>query len=73
MMIYLIAQHPQVEAKIREEIDCFMKKDDYSFENLKNFKYIDMVQKETTRIYGPAIALFVRKAIKDNILGGIPI
>ena len=73
MMIYLIAQHPEVEAKVREEVTRLMKEDDYSFENLKKFEYIDMVQKETTRIYGPAVSLLVRVAGKDTILGGIPI
>ena len=73
MMIYLIAQNPQVEKKVREEVNRFMKADDYSFENLKKFEYIDLIQKETTRIYGPAVGLFGREAIKDNILGGIPI
>lgn len=37
-----------------------MKNEDYSYENLKNFKYIDNIQKETTRIYGPGIYLFLR-------------
>ena len=73
MMIYLIAQHPEVEKKVREEVDRLMKEDDYSFENLKKFEYIDMIQKETTRYYGPAPTILRREAIKDNILGGVPI
>lgn len=28
-----------------------MSTDDYSFENLKNLKYIDNIQKEATRLY----------------------
>ena len=39
-MIYLIAQHPEVEQKLRKEVGNFMANDDYSFENLKNFHYI---------------------------------
>lgn len=39
-MIYLIAKNPEVERKVREEINTFMIKDDFSFENMKNFKYI---------------------------------
>ena len=45
MMIYLIVQHPEVERKVREEIDKVMKEDDYSYENLKQLTYIDYVQK----------------------------
>jgi cytochrome P450 len=58
MMIYSIATHPEVERKVREEINTYMKDEDYSFENLKNLTYIDLLQKETTRYYGPAIYLF---------------
>lgn len=45
MMIYLIAQHPEVEKKVREEIKEFMSTNNYSYENLKNLKYIDNIQK----------------------------
>ena len=43
MMIYLISQNPNIEAKVREEIDTYLKEDDYSYENLKNLTYIDCV------------------------------
>ena len=66
MMIYLIAQHPEVEQKVREEIAEHMKDEDYSYENLKNFTYIDCVEKEVTRYFGPANGNFTRKAIKDD-------
>ena len=44
-MIYAIAIHPEIESKVREQIDAFMQKEDYSYENLKNLKYIDLLQK----------------------------
>ena len=50
-MIYLVVKHPEVEKKVRVEIEEFMKEDDYSYENLKNFTYIDNVEKETTWFY----------------------
>ena len=50
-----------------------MKEEDYSTENLKKFKYIDCVQKETTRFFGPANGVFMRKCINDHILGNVPI
>ena len=37
-----------------------MSNDDYSYENLKNLTYIDCIQKETTRYYGPAPVNFTR-------------
>lgn len=45
MMIYFTLQHPEVEKKLREEINNYMKNDEYTYENLKNFKYIDNIQK----------------------------
>ena len=73
MLIYSVAKYPEVERKVREEIDTFMKNDDYSYENLKNFTYIDNLQKETMRCYGPAPLLFERKARVDNYLNGLPV
>ena len=73
MLIYYIAREPEVEQKVREEIDKFMSTNDYSYENLKNLTYIDNVQKETIRLYGPALYLFWREAKEDNMFGDIPI
>ena len=73
MMIYLIAQHPEVEEKVRKEIAEYMKEDDYSYDNLKNFTYIDCVEKEVTRFYGPVNGNFARVSVKDNNLKGVPI
>lgn len=70
-MIYMIALHPEVEKKVRAEIDEFMSEDDYSFDNLNNLKYIKNVQKETIRLRGPAPFLFFREIVKDHIFQGI--
>lgn len=50
-----------------------MKEDDYSYENLKKFVYIDAIEKEVTRIYGPGNIGFPRVAIKDNYINGLGI
>ena len=71
MMIYLIVRHPEVEKKVRKEIETYMQADDYSFDNLKNFTYIEKVQKEVSRIYGPAQGLFIRKATQDHLFCGV--
>ena len=60
MMVYYIAGDPEIEGKVRTEIDRFMSTNDYSYENLKNLTYIDNIQKETTRLYGPGLGLFWR-------------
>ena len=60
-----------MEAKIRAEIEEHMQTDDYSYENLKKFNYIDNVQKEVTRFYGPANGTFLRHVESDFYLKGI--
>ena len=49
-----------------------MKEDDYSFENLKKMTYIDCVEKEVTRFYGPVNGMFLRTVIRDHEVKGIP-
>ena len=44
-MLSEILKNPEIEKKIREEIELYMQEDDYSFENLKQFKYLECVQK----------------------------
>ena len=50
-----------------------MKEDDFSYENLKKLVYIDNIQKETTRFYGPANGIASRVAVEDHNLKGVPI
>ena len=50
-----------------------MIEDDYSYKNLKKFRYIDYIQKETTRFFEPVNRLFTREANKDHYINGIQI
>ena len=50
-----------------------MKTDDYSFENLKKMTYIENVEKEVSRFYGPLNGNFRRVALNDDYLKGVPI
>ena len=50
-----------------------MAEDDYSLENLKRFTYIENVEKEVTRFYGPANGNASRVALNDNYIKGVPI
>ena len=40
MMIIYMAKYPEIQQKVREEVEQFMKEDNYTMENLRNFKYI---------------------------------
>ena len=59
MMIYYIAQNTSIEKKIRNEIKIYMQGEDYSYENLKNLKYIDNLQKLVIRHYGQELCYLV--------------
>ena len=50
-----------------------MKDGDFSYENLKKMTYIDYVEKEVTRFYGPINNGFGRIALKDYQIKGVPI
>ena len=47
--------------------------EDYSYDNLKKFAYIDCVEKEVTRFYGPVNQIFTREVQEDHFLNGVPI
>lgn len=61
MMIYYMALNPDILKKALEEVNKYVKSDkDLNFENLKNLTYIECIQKETLRTYGPGTGTFVR-------------
>ena len=45
MMIYYVATIPQVEKKVRAEIQAEIQGENYTFDTLKKLKYIDLIQK----------------------------
>ena len=73
MTIYLLAQHPEKLKKVRKEIERHMEEDDFSYENLKKCEYIEWVQKEVTRFYGPLNGNVPRECAKETLLKGVPI
>ena len=50
-----------------------MDEGDYSYENLKKCRYIECIQKETTRYFGPLNYIFSREVAKDHYLKGVAI
>ncbi len=74
MLLFSLGNHPEIHKKVREEVDAIIHSDeDITPENLKKLKYIDWIQFETTRIYGPVNGLVFRVATEDNYLKNIPI
>jgi cytochrome P450 len=55
-------------------VESIIKDDsDITYENLKKLIYIDWIQNETTRYYGPGTGIFPRIATVDNKIGNVPI
>jgi cytochrome P450 len=61
MIVYYIVENKHVEERLRSEIsETFVTPDDMTYDNLKKMKYIDCIQEEVTRIYGPGTGAFLR-------------
>ncbi len=71
--LYLLAQHPDVMAKVAAEADNVLGDREPTLEDVPHLKYTEMVLKESLRIYPPAWELFARENTGDVELGGYPI
>jgi cytochrome P450 len=67
---YLLARHPQAEARLVEEVDRVLHGRTPTADDLPRLAYAQMVVKETLRLYPQAYVLFARVAAEDVELGG---
>jgi len=65
---YLLARHPDVEARLLAELAAMAPGDEFTFDQLMELRYANQVLKETLRLY-PPVWLFSRRALKDDLLG----
>lgn len=70
---YLLAEHPEIEAKLHEEVDRVLGGRLPTLEDLRNLPYTEMVIKEAMRLYPPAWVLNGRLALNDTEIDGYPI
>ena len=68
-VFYTLAQHPEIEAKVREEIERVCGSDTPTDDDLRNLTYQRMVIEEVMRLYPPAWTVS-RTAIEDDIIDG---
>ncbi|ETM44676.1 hypothetical protein L914_10111 [Phytophthora nicotianae] len=69
---YAIARHPQVQKRIVEELESLKRSTDssstpFTFENVKNMRYLDAVVHEALRLY-PPVPYNLKCAVKDDYL-----
>lgn len=67
---YLLSQHPEVEAKLHEEIDSVLEGLLPTMQDLKSLPYTEMVIKESMRQLPPVWMLNARQAVETTAVGG---
>lgn len=67
---YLIARHPEVEARLLREVDGVLQSRPATYADLPRLRLTEMVVKESLRLYPPIWALFGRETISEVELGG---
>lgn len=66
---HLLAQNPEAEAKLHEELDRVLAGRTPEFSDLRNLTYAERVVKESMRLYPPAWSL-ARTVVKDFDIAG---
>ncbi len=66
---YVLSQHPDVEAKLHEEVDRVLAGRVPTMEDLSKLVYTRMVIDETMRLY-PTVWQLMRHAINDDVIDG---
>jgi cytochrome P450 len=70
--LYLLALHPEIEAKLVDELRAVLGEYPPTVGDLGKLQYTDQVIKEAMRLYPPAWVI-TRQAIEDVIIGGYEI
>jgi cytochrome P450 len=66
---YLICRHPDIEAKILDEINTKWTGESLTMKALQEFRYTKMVIQEVLRLY-PPVWTFGRRSVKEDNIGG---
>jgi len=66
---YLLAKHPEIEAKVVEEMNQVMKDEQPTWDNIKQLRYLKNVLQETLRLF-PPVPVDGYTAYSDDVLPG---
>ena len=69
---YLLAQHPEVEARLHAELDRVLGDRLPTTDDLRQLAYTEMVVKESMRLY-PPIPTIARLAMENLVIGDYPV
>ncbi|KAK6038560.1 hypothetical protein COOONC_23934 [Cooperia oncophora] len=70
---YLLAKHPSVQKILQEEIDQHCNRESISYETMASLRYLDVVIKESLRMYPLAAFANSRRCMKATTLGDVPV
>lgn len=66
---YLISQHPDVERQIQEEVERVVGNGPLTAEAVERLTYVEMVVRETLRLY-PSFAMLPKDVVEDDEIDG---
>jgi cytochrome P450 len=69
-LFYCLARHPQIAARVHEELDAVLGGREPTAADLPRLSYTERVVKETLRLYPSAYAVFMRQALTDVEIAG---
>ena len=69
---YLLGRNPEAERKLQAEVDTVLQGRSPTFPDLARLPFLEMVFKESLRLYPPAFGV-VREALSNCEIGGYPI
>lgn len=73
--VYLLAMHPEIQRKVYAEQQQLMGenfKDEATFQQIADMQYLDMVIKESLRLY-PSVPIVARRTEKDYDINGFTV
>ncbi len=70
--LYLLARHPDVLAKLRQELDSVLQGKTPSLEDIQELHYTKAILNESMR-FRPPVGLMLRKINRDTVVDGYPL
>lgn len=72
--LWILAKHPEIQQKIRNEIDSVISTfDDLKHEDLNKLEYFNAFFKESLRVYPTAPQVIPRVSARDHLVDDLPI